>query len=760
MNMQHKIAQGLTAIGERIALSSGGQSWTGLELLTAVARFAAALEERGAGSGRPLLWRGGDDAGVLPLRLAAMWMGCRWMNTPPLGHADEIQLSITRLSEFTAPSSGCMRPPSDAFAWVRGAHTWTAAAIERSLGAILEKLDPPPRFTAVLGALDGWGGDVALASLALGVPVQHHPACAAPARALALLERGAFECVASSAALLRGILQQPALAWTEVRLRRFVYDADEGGALSPAERCAAADALRADVVGFEARVSGLSCVMEHSAEEVQQTAQAIAEAVSRHPLAGQCVAVPAASGWGVFAVPGAATGTLPAGEEMARWVSRVEAEAGAELASTDLRRATAVNDRLGRTALLSMLNALRRCGAFDMPACSEDDLLDRVHVAAPHRALVRRWIRVLTERGLLFHGGGALRPALEADAYSDSALARAWDEVEVEWSAVTGAALTIEYARRNAECLPDLIRGHVNAVHLLFPEGRTDFASALYRESTVARYQQSVVRGLLGQIAEGWSETRPLRVLEVGGGTGATSEALLPVLEGHDVDYLFTDVSRYFLDQAPARLGKYPFVRYDLYDIDMAPRQRGLPCNAFDVIIAGGVLNAARDTEFSLRGLLALASPGGWLILTEPTLEEYWVMASQAFMLKAANDARAETESTFLSLAQWNAVLDAAGWQRVLELPQPGHPLEPLGHRVFAARAKLGRARLTAAHIREQLDRELPGARGAADIRHLEVVDALPLMVGGEIDRRRLQEWATGAPSSVATLSIQRRTPR
>jgi pyochelin synthetase len=218
-------------------------------------------------------------------------------------------------------------------------------------------------------------------------------------------------------------------------------------------------------------------------------------------------------------------------------------------------------------------------------------------------------------------------------------------------------------------------------VPLLFPQGRPDVARAVYREGVTARYQHRAVAALVSRLAD--ASARPLRVLEAGAGTGATTAFLVPALGDRPVEYLFTDVSRYFLDQARAEFGDR--VAYGVLDFDADPEDQGYRPGSFDVVVAGGALNAATDTAASVARLARLLAPGGWLVVTEPTAEEHWVLISQAFLLSVPDDDRAESGSTFLALAQWNAVLDRAGLRRRLELPPPGHALEPLGHRVFGA---------------------------------------------------------------------------
>ncbi|MFD9735286.1 class I SAM-dependent methyltransferase [Umezawaea sp. NPDC059074] len=347
--------------------------------------------------------------------------------------------------------------------------------------------------------------------------------------------------------------------------------------------------------------------------------------------------------------------------DVADLLASVAEQADRELAGIDLDAAVAAVDAFGRTALLSMLNALVRLG--DRP------------VAFP--ALVGRW-RVALRRAGLADG-------VDPEEHSDAALDRAWTDAATAWERTAGSAGTVEYARRNAERLPDLLDGTCDAVTLLFPEGRTDLADALYRENVTGRYQHAAVGALLGGIAARWPAGRTLRVLEVGAGTGATTDRVLPALAatGVEVDYLYTDVSRYFLDRAADRLRAYSWVRFDRVDIDADPVYA---TGSFDVVIGGGVLNAAADTDASVRRLTGLLSPGGWLVLTEPTVEEPWILTSQAFLMAEPTDGRAATGATFLTLDQWNGVLDAAGLDRVLGLPRAGHPLHRLGHRVFVAR--------------------------------------------------------------------------
>ncbi|MFI9324531.1 methyltransferase [Kitasatospora aureofaciens] len=548
----------------------------------------------------------------------------RLADRPALVCADRMWTGAEVLAEARRTPAGPPGPagPEALIAHLAEAlHGGGVLSVAASARALRDALGEDPEIVLIAAPPTGLGGDAALASWSAGAAV-HFDGAPTPAEALALLERTRADRAVLPGALLRELVAHPAALLAELSaVRRVVHD---GGPID---------------------VSGV--------------------------LDAQAVPVD----------------TGPDERTVARLVTETEAAADAELAGIDLDQAVAAVERLGSTALLSMLNSLHRNGLFTAAdaAHTEQQVLDGARVAAEHRPLIRRWLRVLAEQGLIRHDGALLRPAIDAEEFSDAALDRAWTETERAWLATAGAAGTLAYARRNAAHLPELMTGAVQAVHLLFPQGRTDLARALYRESVAARYQHRAVSAFVSGIARE-SRRRP-RVLEVGAGTGATSEVLLPALSGLDVDYLYTDVSRYFLDTAADHLAPHPWVRTGLLDLDRSPYEQGLAPHSFDVIVSGGALNAVHDTDASVRRLTELLEPGGWLVFTEPTVEEFWVMASQAFMLPAADDGRADTGSTFLTLPQWNRVLDDAGLERVLALPAPGHPLERLGHRVFAARA-------------------------------------------------------------------------
>ncbi|KRA21452.1 MULTISPECIES: class I SAM-dependent methyltransferase [unclassified Pseudomonas] len=504
----------------------------------------------------------------------------------------------------------------------------------------------------------------------------------APARLLAVLERQRPAVVVMGAEQLERLLDFPGLALSDLsHLEQVLFVSPRPSDWQLAERAAAQ--LNCHVQGFTDDGRELTSVKrEH---------QRWCERALGHPE----VSAVALHGQTLFAVP---QPCAPAAVD--DHLDATGAAVDQQFSATQLHDAVQLNQRLSHAALLSMLNGLEQCGLLPAPLNDVAQSLANAGIAPGHRPLIARWLDVLQAEDLLRRQGDHLHPSLDPNAWSDASLDAIWAQLSLDWEHNTGGCATLDYARDNARQLPALMRGDCAAVHLLFPEGRTERAAALYRESLAAQYQHRAVAHWIGAWAARQS-TEPLRVLEVGAGTGSTTQAVLPVLANLTVDYLCTDVSRYFSEQAAERLRAWPWVRHGVFDIDRPAVAQGYPTQSWDLIVAGGVLNAARDTQRSLSTLLALLKPGGWLVFSEPTQEEFWVMASQAFMLNQASDERALGRSTFLNLEQWQTALARAGFQGNRSLPAADHPLACLGHRVFVAQVpsqRLSRAAL-AAHL-------------------------------------------------------------
>ena len=78
----------------------------------------------------------------------------------------------------------------------------------------------------------------------------------------------------------------------------------------------------------------------------------------------------------------------------------------------------------------------------------------------------------------------------------------------------------LQLLRRCGQELPRILRGDLNVLTLLFPEGSLTTSEHFYQDSPSFRPHNLVVREALIELAAGLPPGRPLRILEIGAGTG------------------------------------------------------------------------------------------------------------------------------------------------------------------------------------------------------------------------------------------------
>ncbi len=219
--------------------------------------------------------------------------------------------------------------------------------------------------------------------------------------------------------------------------------------------------------------------------------------------------------------------------------------------------------------------------------------------------------------------------------------------------------------------LAEVLAGRVDPLTLLFPGGDTAAANRLYETSP---YSQAVQR-LAAEAVAALPRRRPLRAIEIGGGTGGTTAHLLPVLpEGSD--YLFTDVGGSLVNRAEARFAGAAGLRLDFATLDIArpPAGQNLAPGAFDLVVAANVLHATPDLGATLDHVAELAAPGGLLVMVENTGKLAW--GDLTFGLTDGMWAFTDTalrDYALLRQDQWRDLLPRHGFEDVTILT-PGTP--------------------------------------------------------------------------------------
>ena len=206
------------------------------------------------------------------------------------------------------------------------------------------------------------------------------------------------------------------------------------------------------------------------------------------------------------------------------------------------------------------------------------------------------------------------------------------------------------------EPLAEVLRGRRDPVALLFEEAGAG-AAALYRESPMLRASNRLLASAVASMVDALPAGRTLRVLEIGGGTGATTETVLDALPAGRFQYTFTDISAAFLDPARQRF-EAQSLAFDVLDIERDPVAQGFAAHGFDLVIAANVLHATRDLGESLDHCRRLLAPGGGLVLLEGLAPQGWLDLTFGLL-----------EGWWRHADAWRSagpLIDGTGWRRVL----------------------------------------------------------------------------------------------
>jgi len=341
-------------------------------------------------------------------------------------------------------------------------------------------------------------------------------------------------------------------------------------------------------------------------------------------------------------------------------------------------------DALARLARAVGRNALVSLGAFpdSNGRAGLDAVMARTGVDALYRPIVARWLDAMVEEGDLEHDG------------TTWSWVRAPERVELEplrdsvREVVGDDAPLLRYILHASSLVEGILSGEESPLATLFPEGSFEMASELYEGAGQLRY----VNGIAADALESWVAARPpsspIRVLEIGAGTGGTTSSLLPRLPADRTSYLYTDVSDVFLEWGREKFADVPFVETRRFDLEADPRGQGLEVGSRDVVVASNVLHAARDLPATLRRVRSLLAPGGLLILVESTGHLAWHDITTGMIegwQHFEDDLR--TDGPLLEPAVWLRLFEEAGFADSAAFPPEDSAAGVLCQHVLLARA-------------------------------------------------------------------------
>ena len=324
---------------------------------------------------------------------------------------------------------------------------------------------------------------------------------------------------------------------------------------------------------------------------------------------------------------------------------------------------------------LRQRGVLDACGKVESP----QDIRQKLGLAPRYHRYLDSLLRQLQLQDLISIRDDRIEtlPALEAYWLEDPErdLARFTESFPVRHPAFPAA---MRFVLRCLRRYGEIITGELDAAEAVFANGGAEVFGAIFQGEPASDYfNQLIAQALASYItrlraeAAGGSQQTAVRILELGAGAGTASRAILEGVVGRfeAVDFCFSDISQSFLRRARRHFGeRFPRVDYRILDISADVATQNFELHSYDVIVAAQVLHDTTNIAQSLRQTLRLLKPGGLLVLYEYTEIKRWQFGG-GFLLHGPwlfDDPHARLDqSCLLSVPQWRAALEAAGYQSI-----------------------------------------------------------------------------------------------
>ncbi|MDE6783910.1 MAG: methyltransferase [Ruminococcus sp.] len=395
------------------------------------------------------------------------------------------------------------------------------------------------------------------------------------------------------------------------------------------------------------------------------------------------------------------------------------------------------------TAIYDIFNCFRKKGIFiDDREFSLKELEEQFGRHQYYDELFRRWISVLCkEKMIQFNPKTKKYTVLNKDVTEETSKASwaKWWEIE---SRLNYGKRLVEYFEESSRNLLALMCGEIDELDLFFPRGNAEIAMSAYHDNIISQSLNKVMVSTVCSIVDERTKTEgdhTFRILEVGAGVGGVTLDMIPEISGRNVEYMFTDVSKFFLNMAQENFAEYSFVKYGLYDINKPYWKQGIKNSEFDIIICNNVLHNAKSLPDVMQEFREILVEGGTVIIADTTGENYSLLTSMEFHagLNQFEDFRKENNQIFVKREQWLRVFEDENIALSAVYPSADDILSVSRQAVFVGQFVSSVPEITSAEIKEQLSRKVPEYMIP---KYVEILDRLPLTRNGKIDYSSLVE--------------------
>ena len=365
----------------------------------------------------------------------------------------------------------------------------------------------------------------------------------------------------------------------------------------------------------------------------------------------------------------------------------------------------------------------------------ESELIAQLKISSRYHRLLGALLQILKKRGVLKRQKGRVLTLPRCRSFALKNVSSEVSAFHQYFSEKYPAHLSwLTVVEKCLKQYPLILRGEVDVNEVVFADGDMELFAGLFLGHPVADYfNELLADGVCWEVEQRLLENReqPIRLLEIGAGTGGVTGILLEKLapDAEQIEFWFSDISSTFTRYGESKFQhQFPWVKYQTFDIEKSLNDQGIKPESFDVVIANNVLHNTKLIHQTLNNSNSLLNEKGLLALLEFTqpidILLYFGGLLQGFWLFEDAEYRLEV-GCLLSNPLWEKVLSNCGFDEIipLGLPCEMHDLSRARESVIFARKHQGQPKAISSEIKQYLTRngkeekvenDAPKSRGIA----------------------------------------------
>ncbi|HGD5269466.1 MAG: condensation domain-containing protein [Peptostreptococcus sp.] len=393
-------------------------------------------------------------------------------------------------------------------------------------------------------------------------------------------------------------------------------------------------------------------------------------------------------------------------------------------------------------AISDIINMLLKVGLFTNTDkyYSLREIYNKVNPTLKYKRSLERMLNVLIKEKILDKSGDLYKLTSKNDDYYDRE--KSWNKLLKIEEVLHYSPVLYEYQKESGSKILEQLREEVSGVSLFFPRGDTKVAMAAYEENLINKRLNKIISNIINVR---YRAGKYLKILEVGAGVGGTTDELLKSLTDDKVEYHFSDISYFFINEAKKKYSHLNNVVYEKLDINKDFREQNFNEKEFDIVLCANVLHNSKNIGEVLKKINGLLKQKGDLIILEATNENYSLLTSMELKggLDGFTDHRKKNLQVFTSREKWASLLEQAGFKRNFILPRKDDELISCGQSVFYYSKDNGGLNFSDINeIDEEKIKEFLLSKLSCDMLPDTIVkiEQLPLTDNGVIDFNKLSE--------------------